>query len=114
MGVVLCEPARVPLPPLLRLAATRWQTVASATICSVNWCRSASGRAGRSRPAGASTPRRELSLDEPGPRDISDLLFVQRELTDALMDHYDRHVPGELECRGAALGDRQHACGRVW
>jgi hypothetical protein len=47
-----------------------------------------------------------LSLDEPGPTTIGDALFVQRELTDDLLDFYDSHAPGELERRGLRAAKR--------
>ena len=55
-----------------------------------------------------------MSLDEPGPRDLGDLLFVQRELTAALLAYYALRAPGELERRGDALAWRLRACARAW
>jgi hypothetical protein len=60
--------------------------------------------------------RREiaLSLDEPGPRDFGDLLFVQRELTDALLNYYDLHAVGGLERRGERVAPRLRTSATVW
>jgi hypothetical protein len=43
---------------------------------------------------------------EPNPYthgELDDLLFIQDELTDEILDRYDRLAPGRLERRGAEL-----------
>jgi hypothetical protein len=117
MGVVLCEPVRLPLPTLLRVAANPMsdchlddRLLGEAVRLGERVCRSMQDR------WRLDAARRELalSIDAPGADEIGDLLFVQRELSDALMDYYDSHAPGSLEARGSELGDRLRACARAW
>jgi hypothetical protein len=55
-----------------------------------------------------------MSLDEPSARDLGDLLFVQQELTDAILDHYEQNRPADLEKRGAVLADYLRVCAHAW
>jgi hypothetical protein len=117
MGVVLCEPCVVPLPTLLNVAAKPAADMhldgglmgellrLGEKICTPMQDRWR-----------ANSQVRELtiSLDAPGAREFGDLLFVQQELTDAVLDHYDQHHPGVLEQRGALLATRLEACARIW
>lgn len=116
-GVVLCEPGLLPLPVLLHVAAKP-----EADVCMDAVLLSELVRLGEQvcRPMQSrwriDPERRELamSVDEPGPRNLGDLLFVQCELTAALLDYYALRAPGELERRGDALAARLRACVRVW
>jgi hypothetical protein len=109
LGVLLCEPSVLPIPTLMAVAARPAADMhlddmllaeivrIGERVChpmQMHWRLDTAGREIR------------LSLDEPGATDIGDLLFVQTELTDAVLDYYDLHRPGDLESRGGVLGDR--------
>ena len=47
------------------------------------------------------------------PEELDDLLFVQDELTDNVLDRYDRLHPGHLEARAARLQQKLHRIRRI-
>jgi hypothetical protein len=117
LGVVLCEPSVLPIPSLIAVAARPAADIhlddvlmAEVVRLGERMCRPMQAR-WRLDPAAREI---RLSVDEPGATDIGDLLFVQRELTDAVLDYFDQHRPGDLEIRGGALGDRLLRRARVW
>lgn len=117
MGVTLCEPTLMPIPSLLHIAG---KPVADTHLGDrllgelVRLGERVSKSVQQRWPIDAEARTISLSLDEPGAREIGDLLYVQRELSGDLLDYYDRAAPGELERRGTELGDRLSACARVW
>lgn len=114
-GIVLCDPNLLPLPVILKVAANpeadlhlREALLSEAVRLMEPACRSMQER----WRLGASGAALELSLSAiPSPRSISDLLFVQRELSGDLLDYMDTEQPGELDRRGDALAARLRRTG---
>ncbi len=110
LGIVLCDPLRVPLPVLLRAAANPEADMylSEALLAEAvrlfeiacrpmqdRWCISDCGR------------KLVLTLDAArGATAVGDALFVQDELTGDLLDYFDADAPGQLECRASELGER--------
>lgn len=117
MGVTLCDPARLPLPTLLRVADRPAadmhlspQLLSELVRLGERACRAVQAR----WPIDPERRTISMALDEPGATEIGDLLFVQDTLSDQLTDYFETHRPGDLERRGAALGDRLIACALAW
>jgi len=111
-GVVLCDPAVVPLVTLFDTAS---QPPADMYLPEVRLSelvrlakRSVEPMQARWR---IDTDRHELSmrLGRADPREIGDLLYLQDELTSDLLDAFDKHAPDYLSRRGLALADRMKA-----
>lgn len=112
LGVVLCDPLRLPLPALLFAASrpnaddylpeshlrevVRLAEAACAPM-QARWRLDMDGREIR------------LSLDSLNSTEIQDLLFLQDELTDHFLDAFEMHAPGELDKRASALAERFEA-----
>ena len=117
IGVTLCEPSMLPLPALLRVASRPMadmhldeRLLAEAVRLGELLCKPMQRR----WTIDAHARTISMSLDEPGADALTDVMFVQAELTDQLLDYYDCVAPGELERRGAALGERLSALSTVW
>jgi hypothetical protein len=117
MGVMLCEPSLLALPALLRVAGRPMadmhldeRLLAEAVRLGELLCKPMQRRWVIDPDARTIN----LSIDEPGARDVADAIFVQAELTDRLLDYYDSVAPGELERRGEALSERLATFARVW
>ena len=112
LGVVVCDPQRLPLPALL-FAASRPNAddylsethlgelvrLAEAACAPMQqrWRLDIDGRAVI------------LSLDNMDSTEIADLLFLQEELTEDLLDAFEVHAPGVLDRRASALVERFEA-----
>ena len=112
LGVVVCDPQRLPLPALL-FAASRPNAddylsdtllgelvrLAEAACVPIQqrWRLDISGRAVC------------LRLDNMDSTEIADLLFLQDELTEDLLDAFEVHAPGVLDRRASALVERYEA-----
>ena len=112
LGVVVCDPQRLPLPALL-FAASRpnaddylseiflSEFVRLAEVVCVpmqqRWHLDTVGRTVR------------LRLDNTDATEISDLLFLQDELTEDFLDAFEVHAPGELDRRASTLVERFEA-----
>ena len=112
LGVVACDPQRLPLPALL-FAASRPNAdeylsetylgelvrLAEATCASMQqrWRVDTDGR------------EVSLRLDIMDSTEITDLLFLQDELTEDFLDAFEVHAPGILEQRASALVERFEA-----
>ena len=112
LGVVLCDPQHLPLPALL-FAASRpnaddylseihlGELVRLAeTACAPmqqRWRLDIDARAV------------SLRLDDMDSTEITDLLFLQDELTEDLLDVFEVHAPGVLDQRASALVERFEA-----
>ncbi len=112
LGIVLCDPARMPLPALLYTAGRpqadqylpddqlgELVRLAERACLALQqqWRIDASSRA------------MVIGLDVLTSDEIGDLLFLQDELTENLLDVFDLHAPGHLAQRGAALAERLEA-----
>ena len=106
LGIVVCDPQRLPLPALL-FAASRPN--ADDYLSEVHL-----GELVRLAEAACAPmqqrwrldiDKREvsLSLDNIDSTEIADLLFLQDELTEDLLDAFDVHAPGFLEQRASHL-----------
>lgn len=106
LGLILVDPSVLPLPILLRVAARPAADehlpepllreairLFESSVRSMDqiWTLSACAR------------RFTFSLDRSDAKWIDDLLYVQQELSDALLDHYDRVAPGRLQRRTSSL-----------
>lgn len=105
-GVVLCDPQRLALPVLYH-HATHPSSAAALPEVLVSELRRLAPRAletlqERYRGDPAEGVLR-LSPDTYSADELDDLLFLQDELTDEVLDRYDRLAPGRLERRGAEL-----------
>lgn len=114
-GIVLCDPDRLPLPVILKVAANpeadlhlREGLLSEAIRLMEPACRSMQERWQLSQDRAAL----QLSLSGiPSPRSISELLFVQKELSDDLLDYMDTEHPGALDRKGNALATRLRRAG---
>lgn len=112
MGVVLCDPERMPLPMLMRIAgkptADMW--IDEAALSELVRLAEPLVTPLQSRfRLDAETNELRWSLREPTAREIGDLLFSQQEITGDVFDAFDYHSPLFFERRGAVLADRLHA-----
>ena len=112
LGVVLCDPQRLPLPALLFAASrpnaddylpethlrelVRLAELACAPMQQL-WHLNIERREVR------------LRLDRMHATEIEDLLFLQDELTEDFLDVFEVHAPGLLEQRASALVERFEA-----
>jgi hypothetical protein len=105
-AITLCDPDRLPVPVLYHHAkhpAARYELPR-------DLCAEMLRLAPRSL---ASLQRRYVANHQHGglllrpstytPEELKDLLYLQDELTDNVLDRYDRLAPGRLEARGAML-----------
>lgn len=111
-GIVLCDPAMVPLVVLMRAAS---RPSADEYLPEVHLSELA--RLG----ANATAPMQErwrinsalqelrLRLKAPDARAIGDVLFLQNELSSDFLDAFEVNAPGSLERRAASLADRMLA-----
>lgn len=110
LGIVLCDPQRIPLPVLVRAAANPEADMhlpetllAEALRLYGSPCRAMQER------WIISHTDRTLMLDldaELSPAALGDALFVQDELTGGLLDYFDVEAPGRLERRADELALR--------
>lgn len=110
LGIVLCDPQRVPLPVLLRAAGNPDadmhlpETLLTETVrLFESPCRPMQER------WSVSDCGRTLALalhEEPDAAALGDALYVQDELTGDLLDYFDIEAPGRLEDRAAHLALR--------
>lgn len=111
-GVVLCDPATLPLVALFDAAS---QPVADIYVPEARLSEllriGASAIAPMQTRWRANSEQRELrlTLERLTPRAIGDLLWLQDELTGDLLDAFDVHAPGYIAARGGALADRMEA-----
>lgn len=112
LGVVVCDPQRLPLPALL-FAASRPN--ADDYLSEIHL-----GELVRLAEAACSPmqqrwrldiDKREvsLSLDNMNSTEIADLLFLQDELTEDFLDAFEVNAPGVLDQRASALVERFEA-----
>lgn len=107
LGIVLCDPQRIPLPVLLRAAANPEadmhlpETMLAEAVrpferpCQPMQKRWQVNHDGRSI---------VLTLDgEPDAATNADALYVQDELTEDLLDYFELEAPGRLESRASEL-----------
>lgn len=109
-GILLCEPEKLPLPALLRIAANPEADLhldepllQEAVRLFEPGCRSMQER------LAVEDRGRSLRLSiasYPSPRDFGDALFAQDELTADLLDHMELEAPGALESRAICLASR--------
>jgi len=107
LGIVLCDPKRLPVPVLLRAAAhpeadmdLPETLLAEAVRLFEPTCRPMQAR-WRIAEDGRSLI---LALDEElNATALGDALYVQDELTEEVLDYFDRELPGRLESRAADL-----------
>ena len=112
LGVVICDPERLPLPALLYAASRpnaddyldevrlRELVRLAETVCvpmQERWRFDASRREIR------------LNLDRIKPEEIEDLLFLQDDLTEGLLYAFELNAPGALNARAAPLIERFEA-----
>jgi hypothetical protein len=102
-GILLCDPTYVPLPVLLR-AATRPGAAEHLPAVKLSELL----RLGRIRCLPLQEQWHleatgELRYQMPARGDLDDLLWLQEELSEDLLDLYDRYKPGALERRSAYL-----------
>jgi hypothetical protein len=109
LGIVLCDPVRIPLPALLHAAAKPnaddylpEAPLGELVALAEPLCRPMQRR----WRIDASTRTLTLDLKHASPESIGDVLYLQDELTEDLLDALDCHAPGHLERRARALGDR--------
>ena len=112
LGVVVCDPQRLPLPALL-FAASR--PTADDYLSEVHL----SELVRLAEPVCVPMQQRwrldtdaravNLSLDHIDSTAITDLLFLQDELTEDLLEAYEVHAPGVLEQRASILVERFEA-----
>lgn len=110
LGIVLCDPQRVPLPALLRVAANPEADMhlpeamlAEAVRLFERPCQSMQERWQISNDGHSIV----LALDaEQDAAALADALYVQDELTEDLLDYFDLEAPGRLERRAAELALR--------
>ena len=104
MGIVLCDPVRFPLPVLLRVAAHPAGDEALPAVKLRELLRLGEGPCqpmqGQWRIVEGEVRFRPTHWSR---QDMSDLLWLQDELSDDLFDAYDRYAPGRLERRISVL-----------
>ena len=112
LGIVLCDPARMPLPALLYTAARpysdqflREDLLGELVRLGERACL-AMQEQWRIQPTSRAIA---IGLDMLTSGEIDDLLFLQDELTEDLLDVFDIHAPRYLDRRGAALAGRLEA-----
>ena len=112
LGVVVCDPQRLPLPALLFAAS---QPNADDYLSEVHLSELV-----RLAEAGCVPMQQRwrldidaravnLRLDDMNSTDITDLLFLQDELTEDFLDAYEVHAPGVLDQRASILVERFEA-----
>ena len=112
LGIVTCDPQRLPLPALLFAASrpnaddylseiflSEFVRLAE-PVCVPMQQRWRLDKVGRTI---------SLSLDGIDATEISDLLFLQDELTEDFLDAFEMYAPGELDRRAYALVERFEA-----
>jgi hypothetical protein len=110
LGIVLCDPARMPLPVLLRAAAHPEADLQMPEVLLAEAARLFTG------PCRSMQDRWRLSddgqwlmravNDQADARTIGDALYVQDELTGDLLDYFDLDAPGVIEKRAESLARR--------
>ena len=109
LGVVLCDPRRLPLPALL-FAASRPNAddYLPETHLGELVRLAEAACAPMQQRWRLDIDRREVSLrlDNMDSTEIADLLFLQDELTEDLLDVFEVHAPGVLDQRASALVER--------
>lgn len=116
-GIVLCEPTRLPLPVVLRIAANpeadlhlTESLLGEAVRLFEPACRSMQER------FVADASGRSLALSVglyPTPSSLSDALFAQDELTADVLDYMELEAPGALEARADLVASRVAAHARA-
>lgn len=112
LGVVVCDPQRLPLPALLFAASRPTADDHLPEVHLAELVRLAEAAcAPMQRRWRVDTARREvcLSLDTIDPTEITNLLFLQDELTEDFLDVFDVHAPGVLDQRASDLIERFEA-----
>ncbi len=112
LGVVVCDPQRLPLPALLFAASRPNADDYLPEIHLAELVRLAEAAcAPMQRRWRVDMDRREvcLHLDTIGSTEIADLLFLQDELTEEILDVFEVHAPGVLDQRASALVERFEA-----
>ena len=112
LGVVACDPQRLPLPALLFAAS---QPNADDYLSEVHLRElvrlAEAACAPMQRRWRLNIDKREvgLSLDNISSTEIEDLLFLQDELTEDFLDVFEVNAPGVLEKRASDLAERFEA-----
>lgn len=112
LGVVLCDPQRLPLPALL-FAASRPNAddflPESHLSELVRLAEAACAPMQKRWRVDMDGKEVALRLDNMDSTEIADLLFLQDELTEDFLDAFEVHAPGVLEKRGSDLVQRFEA-----
>ena len=112
LGVVLCDPQRLPLPALLFTASRPNADDYLSEVHLRELVRLAEAAcAPMQRRWRLDTDNREvsLSLDNIDATEIEDILFLQDELTEDFLDVFEVNAPGVLDERASALAERFEA-----
>ena len=112
LGVVVCDPLRLPLPALLYAASRPTADDFLSEIYLGEFVRLAEAACGpmqRRWRLNIADKTISLPLDNIDSTDITDLLFLQDELTEDFLDAFEVHAPGELYRRASALIERFEA-----
>ena len=112
LGVVVCDPQRLPLPALLFSASRpNADDYLSETHLSELVRLAEPACAPMQERWRLDADRRVVSmrLDNMDSTEIADLLFLQDELTEDFLDAFELHAPGVLEQRALALTERFEA-----
>ena len=112
LGVVICDPQRLPLPALL-FAASRPNAddYLSETYLGelIRLAETACVPMQQRWRLDIDAKAVSLRLDHMGSTEIADLLFLQDELTEDFLDVFEVHAPGVLDRRASALVERFEA-----
>ena len=112
LGVVVCDPQRLPLPALLFAAS---QPNADDHLSEVHLselvrlAEPACGPMQQRWRLDTETRTVNLRLDDIDSTDITNLLFLQDELTEDLLEAFEVHAPGKLDQRASDLVERFEA-----
>lgn len=112
LGIVLCDPQRMPLPALLHAAGKPnaddylpESSLSEFVLLAESLCQPMQRR----WQINAELRTLTHDLDQLSAERIGDVLFLQDELTEDLLDAIDVHAPGHMERRAQALVDRLRA-----
>ena len=110
LGIVLCDPQRLPLPALLHAAAkpNADDYLPEAALGELVSLAEPLCQPMQHHWLVPDVNRRTLTvdLDYVSSASIGDTLYLQDELTDDLLDAIDLHAPGHLERRAGVVADR--------
>jgi hypothetical protein len=115
-AITLCDPDRLPLPVLYHHATHPATHDELPEVLCAELARLAPRALASLQRRYVPSPEQSALLLRPcpyTPEELDDLLFVQDELTDNVLDRYDRLAPGRLEARAAHLQRELHRARRI-